>query len=92
MDSQPAGKKWTKLTCRTAKSRAHVEVLEERCTGCGLCVQLCPSGSWVLEEGTARWTHGMECCFECGTCYHLCQTDAIKWSYPRGGEGVVYEQ
>ncbi|WP_309492346.1 4Fe-4S dicluster domain-containing protein [Candidatus Hecatella orcuttiae] len=91
MENQPTERSWAKLTRRQPKTKVHVEVLEGKCTGCGLCVKLCPSGSWVLSEGTARWMHGMERCFECGTCYHLCQTEAIKWRYPRGGEGVVYE-
>jgi ferredoxin like protein len=32
-----------------------------------------------------------EQCFECGTCYLVCDTaGAITWRYPEGGSGVVF--
>ena len=30
-------------------------------------------------------------CFECGTCYMVCDSEgAITWTYPDGGHGVVF--
>ena len=30
-------------------------------------------------------------CFECGTCYMVCNHEgAIQWTYPDGGQGVVF--
>ena len=30
-------------------------------------------------------------CFECGTCYMVCNHEgAINWTYPDGGHGVVF--
>ena len=32
-------------------------------------------------------------CFECGTCYMVCNTaGAITWRYPEGGRGVVFRR
>ena len=32
-----------------------------------------------------------EQCFECGTCYLVCNNEgAITWTYPEGGHGVVF--
>ena len=32
-----------------------------------------------------------EQCFECGTCYLVCNAEgAITWTYPEGGHGVVF--
>ena len=34
-----------------------------------------------------------EQCFECGTCYMVCNTEgALTWSYPEGGYGVVFRR
>jgi ferredoxin-like protein FixX len=34
-----------------------------------------------------------EQCFECGTCYLVCNREgAISWSYPEGGFGVVFRR
>jgi len=79
------------LTKRKPKTREHIKVIAGLCNGCALCVRFCPSGSWELRGGTAVWVYGMEYCLECGTCFNLCPQGAIVWSYPLGGEGVVYE-
>jgi len=31
-----------------------------------------------------------ETCLECGTCYVVCDKEAVDWNYPRGGYGVCY--
>ena len=77
-----------RLTQRTQKTKSHIKVINERCTGCGLCVKFCPSGSWEMEN-VAAWKYGMEFCLECGTCFNLCVVKAIDWSYPLGGEGII---
>ena len=34
-----------------------------------------------------------EQCFECGTCYLVCNKEgAITWTYPEGGHGVVFRR
>ena len=34
-----------------------------------------------------------EQCFECGTCYLVCNREgAISWAYPEGGHGVVFRR
>ena len=42
----------------------------------------------LLSDGSIVFSY--EQCFECGTCYLVCNREgAIKWSYPDGGKGVV---
>ena len=74
---------------RIRKSRVHIRLLREKCTGCGKCVRICPSGSWSMKGEDIEWK-GMNLCFECGACFHVCPSNAILWRYPEGGEGVVY--
>jgi nitroreductase/NAD-dependent dihydropyrimidine dehydrogenase PreA subunit len=53
------------------------EVMQEKCVGCGLCTQVCPSfvldiangKAWVVREG---W------CIGCGHCGAVCPVEAIS--------------
>ncbi|MBI9085386.1 MAG: nitroreductase family protein [Desulfobacterales bacterium] len=48
----------------------------ERCTGCGLCIRVCPSETLSLENGKAVVT-GSES-IGCGHCQAVCPADAIR--------------
>jgi len=73
------------------KTKEHIFVNKDKCIGeaCSICYSLCPSGSFEIVDGKAEWTYGMECCMECGICQYVCTVDAIDWSYPEAGTGVV---
>lgn len=59
---------------------AHIIVDQERCTGCGVCVKICPAGiigsadethlPQVQEENVSR-------CFYCGHCEAFCPSQAL---------------
>lgn len=64
----------------------------ERCDGCGLCAVICPFRLWSVKEGKARLApRYQELCLECASCWEICEKEAIDFSYPRGGTGVVIE-
>jgi nitroreductase/NAD-dependent dihydropyrimidine dehydrogenase PreA subunit len=46
-----------------------------RCTGCGLCLDACPSDVLALENGSI--TLSLESCFGCDHCAAVCPTGAI---------------
>jgi len=72
------------------RKKEFIRVDQDKCNGCKLCVKFCPSGSFEMENGKAIWK-GLETCLEVGLCYHVCPVDAIEWSYPEGGTGIVFK-
>lgn len=60
-----------------------VHIIEERCKGCGFCVEFCPQGVLVMSERTnAKGYHPPELagethCIDCGLCALLCPDFAI---------------
>ena len=74
--------------------KAHIEVNAELCRGCSIkaCISACPAHLFVpTSDGGVVFNY--EQCFECGTCYQVCNREgAITWTYPDGGDGVVFRR
>ncbi|MDQ1041723.1 ferredoxin like protein [Streptomyces sp. V3I8] len=74
--------------------RAHISVDAAVCRSCTaqVCVHACPAKLFVpTSDGGILFNY--EQCFECGTCYEVCDAEgAITWTYPDGGHGVVFRQ
>jgi ferredoxin like protein len=73
---------------------AHIEVDSEVCRSCTTraCVVACPADLFApTADGGILFNY--EQCFECGTCYLVCNNEgAITWNYPEGGHGVVFRR
>jgi nitroreductase/NAD-dependent dihydropyrimidine dehydrogenase PreA subunit len=52
------------------------EVILETCTGCGLCVEVCPSFVLDMMNGKATVVRG-EWCIGCGHCGAICPVEAV---------------
>ncbi|CAM4313794.1 4Fe-4S dicluster domain-containing protein [Nocardiopsis rhodophaea] len=74
--------------------RPHITVDPQVCRTCPAqpCVTACPADLFTpTADGGILFNY--EQCFECGTCYMVCDQDgAISWSYPDGGHGVVFRR
>lgn len=57
------------------KEQTAIIINQELCTGCGLCIPVCPSHILSLEDNKA-WTEAKKC-MECGHCAAICPTQAI---------------
>jgi len=61
---------------------------ETRCTGCGLCMDVCPTGAIRLVNGIARISQSL--CQECEICLSTCPTSAIlSMTEPADGDKPV---
>jgi len=70
-----------------AKRVGSVEVTNDRCKGCGLCVEACPTNSLRLGEKLNRLGyHAAEYlpetgCTACGVCFYACPEPAAITIY-----------
>lgn len=51
---------------------------EERCTQCGACVTICPTGAFELNMTTRRVTFQDDKCLACGLCIKTCPPRAME--------------
>ena len=50
---------------------------EEKCVGCGQCVDICPVQVWELADGKSSPVRAEEC-LGCESCSGVCEQDAIS--------------
>lgn len=62
------------------------KVLEDKCIGCGRCVQECPDSNLAMENGKAKFLRGTDC-LRCMRCISLCPVDAILFGERSRGKG-----
>jgi len=48
----------------------------EKCTGCGMCLVVCPHPVLSMTDGHA-WIQNRDACMECGACAQNCPTEAV---------------
>jgi NAD-dependent dihydropyrimidine dehydrogenase PreA subunit len=54
-----------------------LEFLPEQCTGCGMCIEVCPHGVFALKNKKAV-VLDRDQCMECGACAGNCAFGALK--------------
>ncbi len=52
-----------------------IEISRDRCTGCGECVEVCPTGALSIEAGRAQVDQAL--CRGCEACVGACQEGAV---------------
>jgi NADH-quinone oxidoreductase subunit F len=61
--------------------------INEKCTGCYLCVPACPGGAITGKTGGLH-VIDFKLCTQCGSCYQVCKFDAIERVKRGEGEAV----
>ena len=51
---------------------------ESRCTHCGACITLCPTGAFSLEPGTRKVIFDNDKCVVCELCIKACPPRAME--------------
>lgn len=51
---------------------------DERCTSCGACVAICPTGALVVDQKTREVTFINEKCIACEICVKACPVGAME--------------
>ncbi len=55
---------------------ATIEVFPEKCTGCGMCMDVCPHEVFTLNNKKAI-IQDRDSCMECGACVSNCAFNAV---------------
>jgi glycyl-radical enzyme activating protein len=66
------------LWCHNPESQnSHAEIMyyPQKCIGCGKCVDVCPHGAHIIENG--KITFLRKKCINCGKCVQECHTGAL---------------
>jgi NADH:ubiquinone oxidoreductase subunit F (NADH-binding)/(2Fe-2S) ferredoxin/NAD-dependent dihydropyrimidine dehydrogenase PreA subunit len=66
-----------KCPAGVCKALIKYRVDEEKCTGCGRCLKICPSDAIRGQEKEAHIIDN-ERCIKCGACMEICRFEAIK--------------
>ncbi len=56
--------------------KVEVGVEEDKCIGCGLCVDVCVKSVFMLNDGVSEVSDG-DACMQCRACYLRCPTGAV---------------
>jgi NAD-dependent dihydropyrimidine dehydrogenase PreA subunit len=60
-----------------------IQINQEACNGCGICVDICPCDVFRLSEGSSLSEAKYEVdCWYCGACEQDCPTQAINVDLP----------
>ncbi len=68
------------------KNVVTLELDQDKCTGCGMCIEVCPHAVLVVE-GRKASIIDKDACMECGACAKNCPFDAIS---VKAGVGCAY--
>lgn len=56
------------------------DINRDDCTGCALCVEVCPENALAIENDVVTIIEGIDCEY-CGECESVCPTEAITCPY-----------
>lgn len=60
--------------------RGKIHYDREKCIGCKMCVQVCPSGAMVFNPSVKKIRHQVLRCTMCGFCVEVCPVKALSQS------------
>ena len=74
------------MTLRYIEQTIKLELNNEKCAGCGMCIAVCPHQVFEMKEKKAEIVD-RGACMECGACKMNCPAQAIE---VKSGVGCAY--
>jgi NAD-dependent dihydropyrimidine dehydrogenase PreA subunit len=65
------------MSMQYLKNVVTLHLNSERCTGCGMCINVCPQAVFSMIDKRAH-IENRDACIECGACAKNCAWDAIS--------------
>ena len=65
-----------------------LELSEEKCVGCGMCLVVCPHSVFSMDTDRVQ-IKNRDACMECGACSRNCPVDALTVSAGVGCAAAV---
>jgi len=62
---------------RYIKNVATLKLDQDKCVGCGRCMEVCPHSVFSMEGGKAK-IQDLDACMECGGCQRNCPANALE--------------
>ncbi len=59
------------------KNITTLRLFQDKCTGCGMCSEVCPHAVFIINDKKAIITD-KDSCMECGACMQNCPAGAIQ--------------
>ncbi|MEE3419844.1 MAG: 4Fe-4S dicluster domain-containing protein [Lachnospiraceae bacterium] len=59
------------------RSRGHIEIVIDKCIGCGGCSRNCPSGAIKVDKLKGTWDINRFDCVQCGYCASVCPVKCL---------------
>lgn len=59
------------------KNVATLQLNEKKCSGCGMCLLVCPHAVFSMNNGRIQ-IENKDACMECGACAMNCPTEALS--------------
>lgn len=70
------------------KNVATLELNKDKCTGCGMCINVCPHAVLAMGGNKAE-IQDKNLCMECGACVKNCPFSALKVDYGVGCAAAI---
>lgn len=64
------------MSLKYLKDVVTLKLNQDKCIGCGMCVQVCPHQVFMIKAGKVNIID-KDNCMECGACAQNCSVDAI---------------
>jgi ferredoxin len=65
------------MKMRYLKNGQTLALDREKCTGCAMCIEVCPHAVFAMSEGAASIVD-RDSCMECGACMRNCAPGALR--------------